>query len=179
MSQLGWEISVGVGLCILNVLGIALTALLLPGIWLMLLGAGLAQWWHMAQYGTEMFSWWTLGICVGIAAAAEIIELIASGLGASKFGGTKTGAFWSVVGAVLGAIVCSFAIPIPLVGTIIGAGAGAFAGALMGEKVIKKRTWGEASKSGAGAAIGRLSATLVKVGLAAVVAVVLSVGAFA
>ncbi len=176
MGQLGWEISVGVGLCMLNVLGIALTALLLPGIWLMLLGAGLAQWWHMAQYGTEMFSWWTLGICVGIAAAAEIIELIASGLGASKFGGTKTGAFWSVVGALIGALAGSLVLP--LVGTIIGAAIGAFAGALLGEKVIKKRTWGEASKSGAGAAIGRLAATLVKVGLAAVVAVVLSVGAF-
>lgn len=176
MGQLGWEITVGVALSVLNVLGIAITALLLPGIWLMLIGAGLAQWWHMAQYGTEMYSWWTLGICVGIAAAAEVIELVASGLGASKFGGTKTGAAWSVLGAVIGAIAGSLVLP--LVGTIIGAAIGAFAGALLGEKVVKKRTWSEASKSGAGAAIGRLAATLVKVGLAAVVALALSVGAF-
>ena len=176
MGQLGWEITVGVGLCVLNVLGIALTALLLPGMWVMLLGAGLAQWWHMAQYGSEMYSWWTLGVCAGVAALAEIIELGASGLGASKFGGTKTGAMWSVVGAIVGAVVGS--VVLFLIGTIIGAAVGAFVGALLGEKVFKKRTWGEASKSGAGAAIGRLAATLVKVGLAVVVGIVLSVGAF-
>jgi uncharacterized protein YqgC (DUF456 family) len=176
MGQLGWEITVGVCLSVLNVVGVGLTALLLPGIWVMLLGAGLAQWWHMAQYGTEMYSWWTLGVCAAVAVIAEVIELVASGLGASKFGGTKTGALWSVVGAILGAMIGS--IVLVLVGTIIGAAVGAFAGALLGERLFKKRSWAEASKSGAGAAIGRLAATLVKVGLAVVVGAVLSVGAF-
>jgi uncharacterized protein len=176
MGQLGWEITVGVGLCVVNVLGIALTALLLPGMWVMLLGAGLAQWWHMAQYGTVMYSWWMLGACAAIATIAEVIELAASAMGASKFGGTRTGAAWSVVGAVVGAVAGSFVLP--LVGTIIGAAAGAFVGALLAERYVKKRTWGAAGKSGAGAAIGRLSAMAVKVGLAVVVAVALSVGAF-
>ncbi len=176
MGQLGWEITVGVGVCVLNVVGIALTALLLPGMWVMLLGAGLAQWWHMAQYGSEMYSWWTLGVCAGVAVLAEIIELGASGLGASKFGGTKTGAMWSVIGAILGAIVGSLVLF--LIGTIIGAAVGAFVGALLGEKVFKQRTWGEASKSGAGAAIGRLAATLVKVGLAVLLALVLGIATF-
>ncbi len=176
MGQVGWEIAIGVALSVLNVVGVALTALLLPGMWVMLLGAGLAQWWHMAQYGSEMYSWWTLGVCAGVAALAEVIELAASGLGASKFGGTKTGAMGSVVGAIVGAVIGSLVLF--LIGTIIGAAVGAFAGALLGERLLKKRTWAEAGKSGAGAAIGRLAATLVKVALAVVVGAALSIGAF-
>ena len=116
MPQWGWEILVGVGLCVVNVAGIALTALMLPGIWVMLLGAGLGQWWHMAQYGTTMYSWWTLGICAGLAATAEAVEITASAMGAKQFGGTRTGAMGSIVGALLGAVaggvLLSFAMPL-------------------------------------------------------------------
>jgi uncharacterized protein YqgC (DUF456 family) len=163
-------------LVLLNILGIALTALTLPGIWLMLLVAGLAQWWQVSAYGTWMFSWWTLGVCGGLALLAEIIEFVASALGAAKFGGTRWGALGSIVGTIAGAVAGSFFL-FPL-GTILGAAAGAGAGALLCERHIGKRTWEAASKAGAGAAIGRLAATLVKVGVAVVVAVILSVAAF-
>jgi hypothetical protein len=49
---------------------------------------------------------------------------------------------------------------------------------LLAERHVKNRTWAEAGRSGAGAAIGRLAATLVKVGLAGLVGVVLAVAAF-
>lgn len=171
-----WQVSVGVLLCVMNVLGVGLTALTLPGIWLMLLCAGLAQWWHVWQYKTEMFSWWTLGACAALAVIAEVIEMVASALGASKFGATKTGALGAVIGAILGAIIGSFILF--FVGTIVGAAVGAGVGALLIERHIKSRSWEEATKAGTGAAIGRLAATLVKVGIAVVVAVVLSVAAF-
>ncbi len=184
MPQWSWELLVGLALCVLNILGLALTALMLPGIWLMLLAAGLAQWWHLAVYGTEMFSWWTLGACAAIAAAAEIIEMVASALGASRFGASRTGAAGSIAGAIIGALVggflLSFALPVigTALGIIIGAAAGAFSGALLAERHLKQRTWAEARKSGAGAAIGRLAATLVKLILAALVALILSIAAF-
>ncbi len=176
MSPLVWQITVASLLLLLNVLGIALTALTLPGIWLMLLFAGLAQWWQQAVYGTWMFSWWTLGTCAALALLAEIIEFVASALGAAKFGGTRWGALGSIVGTIVGAVVGSFFL-FPL-GTILGAAVGAGAGALLCERHLGKRTWEAAGKAGAGAAIGRLAATLVKVSIAILVAIILSVAAF-
>jgi uncharacterized protein YqgC (DUF456 family) len=160
----------------MNMIGIALTALTLPGMWVMLLFAALAQWWEYWAYGTWMFSWWTLGVCGAIALLGEIIEVVASAFGAAKFGGTRWGAVGSIVGTILGAVVGSFFL-FPL-GTILGAAIGAGGGALLCERHIGKRTWQDATRAGTGAAIGRLAASLVKTGLAITVAIILSVAAF-
>ncbi len=170
------ELLVALLLTILNLVGVAITALLLPGIWLMILCAGLAQWWQQWAHGTWMFSWWTLGICAALALLAEAIEFAASAIGASRFGGSRWGGAGSILGAVIGAIAGSFLLP--LLGTILGAAAGAFLGALLSERHIANRSWDDARRSGTGAAIGRLAATLVKVAIAAVVALTLSVAAF-
>lgn len=161
----------------LNLLGIGLVAITLPGIWLMLVFALLGQWWQHWMYQTQMFSWWTLGVCAGLALIAEIIEFAASALGAAKFGGTRWGALGAIVGTIVGAIVGSMLLLFP-VGTIVGAALGAGSGALLCERHLGKRTWEQATKAGTGAAIGRLVATVVKVGVAIVVAIVLSVAAF-
>ena len=156
--------------------GIALTLLTLPGIWFAILVAGLAQWWQIAQRGTEMFSWWTLGTCVALGIMAELIELFAAAAGSAKAGGTRRGAIGSIIGGVLGAIVGSFFLP-PL-GTILGAAAGAGVMALLLERSGGKKTWAESTKIGAGAAAGRLVATICKTSIAALIAVILSVAAF-
>lgn len=177
ISQFWAHILVGSTLVLLNLLGIVFVALTLPGIWLMLLLAALAEWWSEWMYGATMFSWWTLGVCAGLALIAEIIEFAASALGAAKFGGTRWGAIGAIVGTIIGAIVGSLLLLFPL-GTILGAAVGAGGGALLCERHLGKRTWEEATKAGTGAAIGRLVATFVKVGVAIVVALVLSVAAF-
>jgi len=178
MSPLAWQILVGLTLCVMNLLGVLLTALTLPGIWFMLLCAGAAQWWWSWQFPASepLFSWWTLGVCAGLAVLAEAIEFGASAYGAAKFGGTRWGAAGSIVGALAGAVVGS--IVVPLLGTIIGAAVGAGLGALLLERAVVRRTWAESGKAGVGAAVGRLAATLVKVGIAVVVAGILSVAAF-
>ncbi|HMN42807.1 MAG TPA: DUF456 domain-containing protein [Phycisphaerales bacterium] len=169
------QLLIALALTLINIIGVAVTAILLPGIWLMLLCAGLAQWWQRALYGTWMFSWWTLGLCTALALLAEIIEFAASAIGASRFGGSRWGGAGAILGAVLGAIAGSLVVPI--LGTIVGAAAGAFLGALLSERHIAKRSWQDANRAGTGAAIGRLSATLVKVIIACLVAIALSVDA--
>ncbi|MBY0313367.1 MAG: DUF456 family protein [Phycisphaerales bacterium] len=174
-----WDILVGLGACTLAWVGVLLTAFTLPGIWFALLAAGAAQWWSIAMRPEPMFSWWTLGVCAALALTAELVEVGASAVGAAKAGGTKKGAIGSVIGAILGAIVGTFALAfLPVLGTIIGASIGAGLGALLLEKHLGEKTWQEAGKVGAGAAIGRLLATVAKVAFAAVVATVLSVAAF-
>lgn len=169
---------VAITVCLTSLCGIALTLLTLPGIWIAILVAGLAQWWSIAQRGELMFSWWTLGACAAIGIAAEVAELLASAAGAAKAGGTRRGAIGSVIGGVVGAIGGSFFLP-PL-GTILGAAVGAGAGALLLELEHSggRKTWKESSKIGAGAAAGRLVATIIKASLATVIAVILSVAAF-
>ncbi len=169
-------VTVAITVCLCSLCGIALTLLTLPGIWFAVLVAGLAQWWSIAQRGEAMFSWWTLGACVVIGIAAEVAELLASAAGAAKAGGTRRGAIGSVVGGVVGAIGGSFFIP-PL-GTIVGAAAGAGAGALLLERAGGTKTWKQSGKIGAGAAAGRLVATIIKASLATLIAVILSVAAF-
>lgn len=124
-----------------------------------------------------MFSWWTLGIAAGLALIAELVEFGASAVGAAKAGGTRRGAIGSVIGALVGAVGGS--VIVPILGTIIGAALGAGIGALLFERHDGRKSWKDASKIGAGAAAGRLVATLAKVVIACVVAVMLIVDAIA
>ena len=159
--------------------GVALTALTLPGIWFTIALAGLAQWWHMDHFqGRVMFNWWTLGACVALGLAAEAIELCASAAGAARAGGSKRGAALSILGAFFGAIVGTFLIPVPIAGTIVGAALGAGLAAIVGERWAGKTDWKQVGRIGAGAAAGRLAASIVKVGFAVVIAVILGVAAF-
>lgn len=172
------QISAGVGVSLLAWAGVVLTLFTFPGIWLAIACAGLAQWWWWDRFQTPMFSWWTLGICAGLGVLAEVFELVASAFGAAKAGGTKKSAVGSVVGGAFGAIIGTILIPIPILGTILGAAIGAGGGALLLEKHWGEKTWKDAGKVGAGAAAGRLAATLAKLAFAVVIAAILSVAAF-
>jgi uncharacterized protein YqgC (DUF456 family) len=175
-----WSITIAIGVMVLSWVGVLLTAFTLPGIWLALVGAGLAQWWSWATFGSDqlMFSWWVLGVCVGLGVLAEIVELVASAFGAAKAGGSKKASLASVMGALVGALVGTFLIPVPVLGTILGAAGGAGLAALLTERHLGEKTWKAAGKVGAGAAAGRLVATLAKVGFAVVIATILSIDAF-
>lgn len=167
------------GVVLLSWCGVLLTAFTLPGLWIAIVGAALAQWWHSAKYGTELFSWWTLGACLCIGVVAEVGELVASAFGAAKAGGSRKSSVAAVLGAIVGAIVGTVLLAfLPVIGTIIGAALGAGIAALLTEKHLGEKTWKDASKVGAGAAAGRLVATVLKVGLAGVVAFILTVAAF-
>ena len=149
-----------------SLIGIALTLVTLPGIWVALLGATAVQAWQ-----PETFSWWTLGVCALLALTGEAVEIAASAAGAAKGGASRKGALGAVVGSIGGAIIGSFFVP-PL-GTIAGAVLGAGLAVVWVEMALNNRSASAAAKAGTGAAAGRLLATILKTGIAVVVAGVL------
>ena len=155
-----------VTLCAL--LGVALTAVTGPGTWLAVLVAALCAWWQ-----PEMFSIWTLLACALLALLGELFEFFGSAVGARRAGGTRTGAWGSLLGSLVGLVVGQILIPIPILGALVGAVAGAGLGAVVFERGIAKRTWKESARSGTGAAAGRALATVLKTGVAVVIAAVL------
>lgn len=167
-----WAYIVGAsGVTIISIVGIALTLLTLPGMWIAIVAAVGVQFWQPG-----MFSWWTLGICIGFALLAELLEFFASAAGAAKGGASKKGAVGAIVGSLVGAVVGSFFFP--PIGTVLGAVLGAGGAVIWVEMSLEKRGFGDATKAGTGAAAGRLLATFIKVTFAAVVALTLSVAAW-
>lgn len=154
-------------------LGVVLTLLTFPGIWLMVLVALLCQWWQ-----PTLFSWWTLGAAVLLAGLAELVEFLASAAGAAKAKGTKSAMAASIAGAIVGAILGTLLIPIPLVGTIVGGVAGAGLGAGITERTISQKGWGESWRVARGAATGRALSLVAKTAVACAVALLLIVAAF-
>lgn len=153
--------------------GVALTLLSLPGIWLMLLVAILCKW----LWAPEIFSWWVVGAVGVIVVTAEICEFATSAIGASKAGGSKSAAWASVFGSLVGAILGTPLIPIPVVGTIVGAVVGAGLAAVIVEFGVHRKSVKDSAKVGGGAAAGRLAAVLIKGSLAVVSASILTTAA--
>lgn len=154
-------------------LGVLMTAITLPGIWMMLAVALGCQLWQPG-----LFSWWTLGAVLALALLSELVELVASAAGSKRAGGTRAGAWGSIAGSIIGLVLGTFFIPIPIIGSLIGAVVGAGVGALVVERGISERSWGESVRSGGGAAAGRLLSAFIKTAFAIVIAITLVVDAF-
>lgn len=151
--------------------GLVMIVLALPGIWLMVLAAGLCWWWQPEIITVKAVI--TLAV-IGI--VSEAIDIIASAAGAKKFGGSKRGAVGAIVGTMIGAILGT---PVfPVVGTILGGILGAGAGALMVERSIVQMSWTDSMKSGSGAAIGRTISIFIKIGLAIFAGLFFMIAAF-
>src|SRR5262245_17015896 len=97
-------------ICI-NALWLFLTALGLPGNWLIVLTA--AVWtWLWPDLG--MFDRWTLIALVVLAGAGEVIEFVSRAIGVKKSGGTRWGASGAIVGGILGGLFGTALIPVPI-----------------------------------------------------------------
>jgi len=166
-------------LTIVCLVGVALTLLSLPGIWLMALAALLVEWWQ-----PEALSWGAIIACVVIALVGELLEFIAGAIGAAKAGGSKRAATGAIVGGIVGGIAGTVLIPIPLVGTILGGAIGSGLLALAMEMTVKLKSDGTEKARGhhrrvaTGAFVGRLAATVLKGACAVAAALVLIVSAF-
>ncbi|MDG1875071.1 MAG: DUF456 domain-containing protein [Mariniblastus sp.] len=134
----------------------------MPGNWAIV---ALALIWFFLGPEKFHFHWAVLIMLVVLAAIGELIEFLASVLGAKNLGGSNRGATLSVIGSIIGGLLgATFGIPfpVPLVGMMIGsilfAGIGAWIGATLGER------WGgkpmkESVQIGGAAFIGRLLGT--------------------
>ena len=138
--------------------GIILNFLGLFGNWLFLLAIGTVY--VLSDF--EHFGVWTLVILLALAILAEVIEALASGFGASRFGGGKGTMFLSILGCFAGAFLGTLYIPIPIVGTLIGACLGAFATATWYEYNHQDKEIEDAMRVGFGAALGKVGGLFAK-----------------
>ena len=161
-----WEVWVIALIALLSGLtAMVFVVLALPGIWFMVLVAGICSFWQ-----PEVISYRAVLVLVILGIISELTDLLASAVGSKKLGGSKRGALGSVVGSIIGAIAGGiFLSPIPvvgwIVGPILGGILGAGAGALMVERGVVKMSWKDSMKSGSGAAAGRAVSIFVKLGL--------------
>jgi hypothetical protein len=160
------------GLCVL------LTVLTLPGNWLLLAVAGVAQAWTMSGGGTPLYSWWTIAAAAVLALSGEALEAGMGAAGASAAGARRRGTWGAVIGSLAGAVVGTFVLAfIPLFGTLVGALVGAGLGAFVGELSYGDRGAASLVVPAAGAAAGRFAGLIVKSAVGAAMWTLLVVGA--
>lgn len=161
-------------LILLNACWLAMVPFTLPGNWLMVTGTALFAWW---QADRGIFSWPLLiGITV-LALIAELIEFFAGAGGAKKAGAGWKGAIAAIAGAITGALVGTFAIPVPLFGTMLGACFGAGLLTWIVERASgKEHTL--SLRSGVGAGTGVLVGTLSKFAIGCLIWLLITIAAF-
>lgn len=147
MSNTFWYIAAAV-LTLIGVLGTLLPAL--PGVPLVFAGLALAAW----AGDFHEISAWTVAVLGLLTALSIAVDLAASAFGARIAGASG----WAFAGAALGTVVGLFFAP-------IGLFVGPFVGALALEWLNTRELRGSL-KAGAGASIGMLVATAVRVALA-------------
>ncbi len=143
------------------VVGVAMTALRLPGTWLIVAGALLYGWWtDWVGVGR-----WILVLLIVSAGVAELLELLASVFTARKAGASKQAAWGGFLGAILGMFLLSFLVPVPFVGAMVGALVGCFGGAMMAELSVRRRV-GQGTKVGLFSALGFVIGMVTKLAIA-------------
>lgn len=135
--------------------GVVLPAI--PGSVLLVAGAVLVAW----AEGFTRVSGWTVAACAAIGLAIWVVDLLAGVLGAKAFGASH----WALLGAGLGLLVGLF---LGLPGILLGPPVGAIA-----FEYARDPSFERAMKAGAGAFVGFVLGTAVKVSLAFVLVGVL------
>lgn len=161
-------------LLVLNFCWLGLVFFALPGNWLVVISTGLFAWW---RWEDGIFSIYTLIAITLLAFVAEIFEFFAGMGGAKKAGAGWKGAFAALGGAIIGAVVGTFMIPIPFLGTLLGACLGAGLGTLAVELKLGKEMH-ESVRSGFGAGVGVFLGTTGKFLIGLLIWVIVAVAAF-
>jgi len=145
-----------------------LTLFMLPGMWLALAAAGLAEW----VTDERLFSPWSLGGCLVLALLGELWEFSASAARAKKAGAGRRGAIGALIGGFLGAIAGTMILPV--IGTIAVGGLGALAGSFALER-DGGRSVDEALRVGKAAATGQVLGVAGKLAICCAMALWLAV----
>jgi uncharacterized protein YqgC (DUF456 family) len=160
MEEIGTIIGISL-LALCCVLAVAMTALRLPGTWLIIAGALVYGWW--ADW--EGVPWWLVVLLLVVAVVAEVVEWLSSAVTTRKAGGSRQAAIGALVGGFAGMLFLSFLVPIPLVGTMLGALVGCFGGALIAELAMRKKLT-QGAKVGLFSALGYVLGTVTKMAIA-------------
>jgi uncharacterized protein YqgC (DUF456 family) len=151
-------------LAIVEVAGLLIVPLGLPGLWVMMLGLLSYGWFTDFQ----TVGLWTTTLVLGLALLGELIETWLGFRFARKYGASKRAAWGALIGGLVGAVV---GVPVPVIGSVIGAFVGSFAGAAIFEYTMSAHT-GTAVAAGWGAVLGRAAAAAAKIALGIVIGVI-------
>ena len=151
LAILGWTVF---GLVILAALVLDLLGLF--GNWIILGAVGVAA----AISSFDHFGGYTLVVLLVLAVLGEVLEALAAGVGAARYGGGKGAIAAALVGTLVGAIFGTALFPI--LGTIAGACVGAFFFATLYEFLVSNRGLDSATRIGFGAALGKIGGLFAK-----------------
>ena len=127
----------------------------LPGTWVSLASIML----YGVLTGFESYGFTLILALVVLAVLGEVLEFLATAVGAQRFGASRGGIIAAILGVFPGVIIGSMLLPI--IGTVVGAFAGAFLGAYLWE-LSQRRSRQEAVRAGLGAMLGRTGAVVAK-----------------
>lgn len=144
------------GVLLVSLIGLFLSLVGLPGIWLIPLATILFAW--VTGFDTYV-GVGAIAAIVLLGLAAEVTEFFAGAVGAKSAGGAKRSMLGAVVGGIIGGIVGTGVLPI--VGTVFGSVLGSFVGAFL-MQLTKKTSADAARRAGTGAAVGRVVGIITK-----------------
>lgn len=137
-------------LALLATAGVVLTALMLPGIWLVYLSVFILAWMGSFEIITPLI----LVILFVLSVFSTIADNIVMAMGAKKLGGSN----WGMLGAILGGIVGL------MVGNIPGMFLGPIVGATLFELLFSHKDLKSSFKAGIGSFLGILFSIVLKLG---------------
>jgi uncharacterized protein YqgC (DUF456 family) len=161
-------------LIIFNAFALVLVLFSLPGNWFIVCATGLFAWW---KWDDNIFSIYTLIAIAVLAVIGEVIEFFAGVGGAKKAGASWVSSLCAIGGAIFGALMGTFFIPIPILGTLLGACIGAGSATLIAERLSGKKIQ-RSIKSGVGAGVGVFLGTTSKFMIGIVISAIVVVAAF-
>ena len=138
-------------LIVINALWLGLVLFALPGNWLMVVSTVLFAWW---QWDAGVFSKYTLIFITLLAVVGEIFEFMGGYSGARRGGASFFSSLSAIAGAIFGAILGTFLLPVPILGTMAGACLGAAGLSMAAELIVGKKSL-PAARAGVGAGVGQ------------------------
>jgi uncharacterized protein YqgC (DUF456 family) len=157
---------------VVQVTGLFLNILGLPGLWIMV--AALVGFAWVTQFDRYV-GWHGIISVLVLAVIAEILEFFAGSAGAKKAGASRRAMVGAIVGGLIGGFL--FTIPLPIIGTIFGVCIGCFIGAALVEMGVVGSP-DHAFRVGWGAAKGRFWGIMLKLAVGIVMFIVSAVVAF-
>jgi uncharacterized protein YqgC (DUF456 family) len=139
---------------------VVMISTLVASLGVLLIPFGLPGNWLIAAVGllgpTLGIGWTPFVVLLGAAALAEILELLLAVRTTKKAGAGRSGQWGAFLGGVIGAILGTPLVPIPVLGTLVGAGIGAFFGAIFFEMLFAQKQDNDLLAIGTGAFLGVL-----------------------
>jgi uncharacterized protein YqgC (DUF456 family) len=162
-----WDWVIIAILLLVSLIGVILTAVRLPGTWLILVAAGIYGW----STDWQRITITLLLVLAGAAVVGEIIEFLASMVTVRRAGASRQAGWGALLGGFAGMFILT--VPVPIIGTIIGAILGCFIGALIGETMAQRKL-SESTRVGYLSAVGFVLGMAAKLAIALVMTVILT-----